>query len=69
MYHTAVSHLKHQRLEEKSSASTIQIEACQVNPTFYKSSHSKGLKERALHIHQTKTKHFIGELVAQPIDS
>ena len=47
----------------------IQIEACLFNPTFYRRSHSKGPKERALHVHQTKTKHFIAKLVAQPIDS
>jgi len=45
---------------------TIQIEACLFNPTFYKRSHSKG--PRALHAHQTKTKHFIAKLFAPPID-
>ena len=48
---------------------TIQIEACLFNPTFHRRSHSKGPKERALHVHQTKTKHFIAKLVAQPIDA
>ena len=51
-----------------SITKSIQIEACLFNPTFYRRSHSKGPKERALHVHQTKTKHFITNLVAQPID-
>ena len=46
----------------------IQIEAW-FNRTFYRRSHSKGLKQRALHVHKTKTKHFIAKLFAQPIDS
>ena len=37
---------------------SIQIEACLFNPTFYKGSHLKGLKQRALHAHQTNTKTF-----------
>ena len=40
------------------SLARIQIEACLFNLTFYKGSHSKGTKQRALHVHQTKTKHF-----------
>ena len=36
------------------------------NLTFYKGSHLKGLKQRALHVHQRKTKHFIAKLFAQP---
>ena len=46
----------------------IQIEACLFNPTFYKRSHSKGPKKRALPAHQTKTKDFIAKLFAPPID-
>ena len=48
---------------------TIRIEACLFNEYFYKASHSKVVKERALHVHQTKTKHFIAKLFAQPVDS
>ena len=47
----------------------IRIEACLFNEHFYKASHSKVVKERALHVHQTKTKHFIAKLFAQPVDS
>ena len=47
----------------------IQLEAYLFNPTFYGRSHSKGLKQGALHVHQTKTKQFITKLFAQPIDS
>ena len=47
----------------------IHFKACLFNLTFHKGSHSKGLKQRALHVHQTKTKHFIAELFAYPIDS
>ena len=42
------------------------IEACLFKHPFYKGSHSKGMKERALHVHQRKTKHFIAKLLAQP---
>ena len=52
-----------------SKSVLIQIEACLFNPTFYKVSHSKGPKQRALHVHQTKTKHFIAKLFAHPIPS
>ena len=55
--------------EDWLSQMCIQIEACLFNPTFYKGSHSKGPKQRALHVHQTKTKHFIAKLFAHPIDS
>ena len=44
----------------------ILFKACLFNLTFYKGSHSKGLKQRALHVHQRKTKHFIAKLFAQP---
>ena len=44
----------------------ILFKACLFNLTFYKGSHSKGLKLRALHVHQRKTKHFIAKLLAQP---
>jgi len=44
----------------------ILFKACLFNLTFYKGSHSKGLKQRALHVHQRKTKHFIAKLLAQP---
>ena len=40
-----------------------------INPTFHRRSLSKGLKQRALHVHHTKTKHFITKVFAQPIDS
>ena len=49
--------------------SSIRIEARLFNEYFYKASHSKVVKERALHVHQTKTKHFIAKLFAQPVDS
>jgi len=42
------------------------IEARPFKVPFYKASHSKGIKERALHVHQRKTKHFIAKLLAQP---
>ena len=42
------------------------IEACLFKHPFYRGSHSKGIKERALHVHQRKTKHFIAKLFAQP---
>ena len=42
------------------------IEARPFKVPFYKASHSKGIKERALHVHQRKTKHFITKLLAQP---
>ena len=37
---------------------TILFKACLFDLTFYKGSHSKGLKQRALHVHQRKTKSF-----------
>ena len=41
----------------------IQIEACQLlKHYFYIRSHSKGTKERALHVHIKKIKHFIATL-------
>ena len=46
-----------------------QIEACLFKHHFYKRGHSKEAKQRALHVHQTKTKHFIAKLFTQPIDS
>ena len=51
------------------SGFTIRIEARLFNEHFYKASHSKVEKERALHMHQTKTKHFIAKLFATPVDS
>ena len=45
---------------------SILFKACLFNLTFYKGSHSKGLKQRAMHVHQRKTKHFIAKLFAQP---
>ena len=53
----------------RKTHTTIRIEARQFNEHFYKASHSKVVKERALHVHQTKTKHFIAKLFAQPVDS
>ena len=44
----------------------ILCEACLFDLTFYKDSHSKRLKQRALHVHQRKTKHIIAKLFAQP---
>ena len=51
--------------ENKCTLST-SIEACLFKHPFYRGSHSKGIKERALHVHQRKTKHFIAKLLAQP---
>ena len=48
---------------------TIQIEAWLFSIPFYRRSHSKEAKQRALHVHQRKTKHFIAKLSAQPIHS
>ena len=45
---------------------STSIEACLFKHPFYRGSHSKGIKERALHVHQRKTKHFIAKLFAQP---
>ena len=42
------------------------IEACLFKHPFYKGSRSKGIKQRALHVHQRKTKHFIAKLFPQP---
>ena len=39
------------------------IEAWLFNLAFY---HSKGKKQRALHVHQRKTEHFIEKLFAEP---
>ena len=47
-------------------ANIIPFEACLFNLTFYKGNHSKGLKQRTLHVHQRKTKHFIAKLFVQP---
>ena len=44
----------------------ILFKACLFNLTFYKGSHSKWLKSRALYVHQIKTKHFIEKDFAQP---
>ena len=44
----------------------ILFKACLFNLTFYKGSHSKGLMQRALPVHQRKTKHFIAKLLTQP---
>ena len=46
--------------------SIILFKACLFNLTFYKESHSKGLMQRALPVHQRKTKHFIAKLLTQP---
>ena len=43
----------------------IQIETWSFGGHFYRRSHSKTAK-RAPHVHQTKTKHFIAKLFAQP---
>ena len=42
----------------------IRSVACLFNQIFYKASHSKGLEQRALHVHQRKTKHIIAKLWA-----
>ena len=42
------------------------IEACLFKHPFYRGNHSKGIKKRALHVHQRKTKYFIAKLFAQP---
>ena len=44
----------------------ILFKACLFKLTFYKGSNLKGLKQRALHVYQRKTKHFIAKLLAQP---
>ena len=44
---------------------SIQIETWSFAGHFYRRSHSKTAK-RAPHVHQTKTKHFIAKLFAQP---
>ena len=49
-----------------NSGGPASIEACLFKHPFYKWSHSKGIKQRALLVHQRKTKHFIARLFAQP---
>ena len=46
--------------------SLTSIEACLFKHPFYKRGQSKGIKQRALHVHRRKTKHFIAKLFAQP---
>ena len=44
-----------------SKLTGTNIEACLFKHPFYKGSQSKGIKERAQHVHQRKTKHFIAK--------
>ena len=62
---TITSTFQGQNMELLSCRDT-SIEARPFKVPFYKASHSKGIKERALHVHQRKTKHFIAKLLAQP---
>ena len=50
----------------KTKTPVTSIEACLFKHPFYKRGQSKGIKQRALHVHRRKTKHFIAKLFAQP---
>ena len=52
--------------ETKGREFLTSIEACLFKHPFYKRGQSKGIKQRALHVHRRKTKHFISKLFAQP---
>ena len=72
-WHTYISQLASIDTDKFQSSSAEEdidggtsIEARPFKVPFYKASHSKGIKERALHVHQRKTKHFIAKLLAQP---
>ena len=45
---------------------STSIEACLFKHPFYTRGQSKGIKQRALHVHRRKTKHFIAKLFPQP---
>ena len=45
---------------------SIHFKACLFNLAFYKGSHWIGLKQRARHVYQRKTKNFIAKLFVQP---
>ena len=62
MYHAMSKGIKDSTVKCKNT----RIKAWLFKRPFYKGSHSKGIKGRALHVHQRKTKHFIAKLLAQP---
>ena len=49
---------------ERDNFTDIQFEARQFKHHFCRKGQSKRVKERALHVHQTNTKHFIAKLFA-----